>query len=74
MTSISDLAMLVKGFRVSSAFAEGMAKMVFSLTGPVMQRTFQECVTQLGGVVRAGMAPRSHTERILQLALDDLEL
>ena len=55
---MSDLIMMVKGFRISSAYKEGLAKLVFSLADPDMQRTFQECVIQLGGELRQGIAPR----------------
>lgn len=73
-TSVADLTMLIKGFRVSSAFKDGLAKMVFSLTDLQMSKCFQECVTQMGGQWRPGMAPRSHAERVLQLALDEMDL
>eukprot|EP00959_Pyramimonas_sp_CCMP1952_P160088 3348187-Pyramimonas_sp.AAC.1 len=74
VTSISDMALLIRGFRVSSCHKEGMAKMVYSFNDVGLTRAFQSCTEQLGALTRPGLAPRSHNERVLQMAIDELEL
>eukprot|EP00959_Pyramimonas_sp_CCMP1952_P082437 1722754-Pyramimonas_sp.AAC.1 len=70
---MADMSLLVRGFRVSSCYKEGNAKLVFALADVELTKVFTECVIQLGGEVKAGVAPRSNVERILQMAIYEWE-
>eukprot|EP00959_Pyramimonas_sp_CCMP1952_P191313 4000427-Pyramimonas_sp.AAC.1 len=73
VTSMADMSLLVRGFRASSCYTEGNAKLVFALVDVEFTKVFADCVAQLGGEVKAGVAPRSNVERILQMAIDGWE-
>ena len=73
ITSMVDMSLLVRGFRISSCFKEGNCKLVYALADVELTKVFSDCVVQLGGELKAGVAPRSNVERVLQLAIDEWE-
>eukprot|EP00959_Pyramimonas_sp_CCMP1952_P189502 3963974-Pyramimonas_sp.AAC.2 len=56
---------MVRGFRVSAAHNEGLAKLIISLSDSQLQKSFAACLEQQGAEHRVGMAPRSNDERVL---------
>jgi len=73
ITDSTEMAMLVKGFRVSSAFKTGQCKLAVAIADATIMKSFTDCVVQLGAEHRQGIAPRSNVERILQMAVDEFE-
>ena len=66
----SELTFLVRGFRVSQCYKEGMAKIVMCISDPNVEQCFLRCAEQLGAEHKPGVGPRGHQERLLQMALD----
>eukprot|EP00959_Pyramimonas_sp_CCMP1952_P219480 4589351-Pyramimonas_sp.AAC.1 len=44
ITNMAEMAMLAKGFRVSTAFKTGQCKLVVALTDPTMMKSLSDCL------------------------------